>query len=72
MRKLTLIFTLLISLTAVGREVPYELRSKLDKRINLPDFGKIAYRAPKPGNRGPLLVLFHGIYGGASHRTGAQ
>ncbi|MDC0255039.1 alpha/beta hydrolase [Bacteriovoracales bacterium] len=72
MRKLTLIFSFLASLSCLGKEIPTELRSKLNRHIHLPGFGKIAYRAPKLENNGPLIVLFHGIYGGASHRTWRQ
>ena len=72
MNKITIIFALLFSFGALSKEVPVELRSKLDRRIEIPGFGKIAYRGPKVGNNGPLIVLFHGIYGGASHRTWRQ
>ena len=72
MRTLTLIFSFLVSVTCLGKEIPAELRSKLNRHIHLPGFGKIAYRAPKFENNGPLIVLFHGIYGGASHRTWRQ
>ena len=72
MHKLTLVFALLFSFTAFGKQIPVELRSKLDSKIQIPGFGDIAYRGPKVGNNGPLIVLFHGIYGGASHRTWRQ
>ncbi len=41
----------------------------LDRRADLPGFGPIAYRAPLPGNRGPVLVLLHGIFAGSTHRS---
>tara|TARA_Y100001954_G_C15822869_1_gene610823 strand:+ start:5041 stop:5982 length:942 start_codon:yes stop_codon:yes gene_type:complete len=72
MNKITIIFALLFSFSALSKEIPVELRSKLDRRIEIPGFGEIAYRGPKVGNNGPLIVLFHGIYGGASHRTWRQ
>jgi pimeloyl-ACP methyl ester carboxylesterase len=43
--------------------------SDLDRRVNLPGFGSIAYRAPLPHYQGPLLVLFHGIFAGSTHRS---
>ncbi len=43
------------------------VRSRLDKTADLPEFGAIRYRAPKPFSTGPRLVLYHGTYGGASH-----
>ncbi|NRA46194.1 MAG: alpha/beta hydrolase [Oligoflexales bacterium] len=46
-----------------------ELKSKLDSFVNLEDFGPIAYRKPLESNEGETIVLFHGIFGGASHRS---
>ncbi len=46
-----------------------ETASKLDRRVDLPGFGTIAYRAPLPHNRGPVLVLVHGIFAGSTHRS---
>jgi pimeloyl-ACP methyl ester carboxylesterase len=46
---------------------PVAIRSRLDKTVNLPEFGAIRYRAPQPFATGPRLVLYHGTYGGASH-----
>lgn len=43
--------------------------SSLDRRVNLPGFGNIAYRAPLPRTRGPLFVLVHGIFAGSTHRS---
>jgi pimeloyl-ACP methyl ester carboxylesterase len=45
------------------------LGSLLDRTAVVPGFGTIAYRAPVVGNTGPVLVLFHGIFAGASHRS---
>ena len=46
--------------------------SLLDSEVSLKSFGKIKYRAPKVDSTEPPIVLFHGIYGGASHRTWRQ
>jgi pimeloyl-ACP methyl ester carboxylesterase len=43
--------------------------SVLDRRVNLPGFGNIAYRAPLPRTRGPLFVLVHGVFAGSTHRS---
>jgi pimeloyl-ACP methyl ester carboxylesterase len=43
--------------------------SSLDRRVNLPGFGNIAYRAPLPRTRGPIFVLVHGVFAGATHRS---
>ena len=46
--------------------------SLLDQSVQVTGFGEIRYRAPLPStlnsDESPI-VLFHGIYGGASHRT---
>lgn len=43
--------------------------SLLDSTAEVTGFGKIKYRAPKIQSNETPIVLFHGIYGGASHRT---
>jgi pimeloyl-ACP methyl ester carboxylesterase len=43
--------------------------SVLDRKVDLPGFGSIAYRAPLARHHGPLLVLFHGIFAGSTHRS---
>jgi pimeloyl-ACP methyl ester carboxylesterase len=43
--------------------------SLLDKDVIVSRFGKIRYRAPLPESEGSPIVLIHGVYGGASHRT---
>jgi pimeloyl-ACP methyl ester carboxylesterase len=43
--------------------------SLLDSEAMVSGFGKIKYRAPKVQSNETPIVLFHGIYGGASHRT---
>ncbi len=43
--------------------------SLLDSNVNVSGFGNIRYRAPINNNDKKPIVLFHGIYGGASHRT---
>jgi pimeloyl-ACP methyl ester carboxylesterase len=40
----------------------------LDRRAHLDGFGRIAYRRPLRGTDGPRIVMFHGIFGGTSHR----
>ena len=44
----------------------------LTAKANLPEFGEIAYRPPMEGSTGLPIVLFHGVYGGASHRAFRQ
>lgn len=46
-----------------------DLISKLDNFVELGEFGKIAYRKPLQDKNGEVAVLFHGIFGGASHRS---
>lgn len=43
--------------------------SILDSEVTISEFGKIKYRSPKVESPETPIVLFHGIYGGASHRT---
>lgn len=43
--------------------------SLLNSDVTISQFGKIKYRAPLAGSTGSPVVLIHGIYGGASHRT---
>ncbi|HNN92410.1 MAG TPA: alpha/beta fold hydrolase [Pseudomonadota bacterium] len=45
------------------------ITSGLDRRVRLPGFGNIAYRAPLVGKRGPVVVLVHGIFAGSTHRS---
>lgn len=46
--------------------------SLLDSTVSITEFGNIRYRAPLENTVGQPIVLFHGIYGGASHRTYRQ
>ena len=46
-----------------------KLKSKLDRFAKLGEFGKIAYRKPLEDNDGEIIVLFHGVFGGVSHRS---
>ena len=48
---------------------PDPLASVLNATVSLPEFGDIRYRGPKENAAGPVIVLFHGIYGGATHRA---
>ena len=50
-------------------EIPEPLRSALTAQVWLPGQGLVAFRAPRAENKGPVLVLVHGVYGGASHRA---
>lgn len=43
--------------------------SLLNSDVIISNFGKIKYRAPLADSTGSPVVLIHGIYGGASHRT---
>ena len=43
--------------------------SLLNTDTKVTGFGNIRYRAPLEGSSGSPIVLIHGIYGGASHRT---
>jgi pimeloyl-ACP methyl ester carboxylesterase len=45
-----------------------ELRSQLNRSVELGEFGRIAYRAPMNNAKTTPIVLFHYIYGGVSHR----
>jgi pimeloyl-ACP methyl ester carboxylesterase len=51
-----------------------ELNSVLDQTVNLKDFGAIAFRGPlkSSSKNATPIVLFHGIFGGASHREFRQ
>lgn len=55
--------------TTHPHDVPAELKSRLTQKVELRDFGRVAYRGPIDGNTGPIIVLFHGVYPGASHRA---
>lgn len=41
---------------------------RLDQATDLQDVGRIASHGPLSGGHGRPIVVFHGIYGGASHR----
>lgn len=62
-----LFFTASGAVNAAPRQVPVELQSRLDKIAQVNGIGAVAYRAPLEGKTGPVLVLMHGVYGGASH-----
>lgn len=68
MKKLVLLF---FSLTFMMTTSSWAQSGKslLDKDVTISTFGKIKYRAPLAGSKGSPIVLIHGIYGGASHRT---
>jgi pimeloyl-ACP methyl ester carboxylesterase len=67
--KMLVFLNLLYLLPALGfaAERPIELRSRLDAFRQVEGVGQLAYRGPKDGSGGPVLVLVHGVYGGASH-----
>lgn len=46
--------------------------SLLDQDVSISRFGKIRFRAPLANSQGSPIVLIHGVYGGASHRTFRQ
>lgn len=58
---------------AVADEVPLEPSASgatlLDTSATLPSFGSIRFKTPSPDAEGLPIVLFHGVYGGASHRA---
>ncbi|MGB0453005.1 MAG: alpha/beta fold hydrolase [Bacteriovoracaceae bacterium] len=62
MKLITLVFFALSSFAYAGT-------SLLDSEATVTGFGKIKYRAPKVQSNETPIVLFHGIYGGVSHRT---
>lgn len=72
---MTIIATLMLTSASFAQElntpdpIQEAIRSRLDKSIEIENFGQIKYRGPLTENNGPVVVLFHGIYGGASHRA---
>lgn len=58
------IILLILSFSAYGQGT-----SLLDSEAEVTGFGTIKYRAPIVESNERPIVLFHGIYGGASHRT---
>lgn len=67
MQKIVLLISLIFS------QIAFASNSLLDSSVNVSEFGNIRYRAPINQTVGKLpIVLFHGIYGGASHRTWRQ
>ncbi|GAB4016567.1 MAG: hypothetical protein Fur0010_16430 [Bdellovibrio sp.] len=63
MRRLLLILCVGLSTAFASGE------SLLDSEVQLANFGTIKYRTPQVQSSKLPIVLFHGIYGGASHRT---
>lgn len=64
--------SLLVVLLALCWILPAQAQngaSLLDSSTEVSGFGKIRYRAPLANTSGSPIVLLHGIYGGASHRT---
>lgn len=61
-------FLLLVS-TLLSFGIFADGSSLLDSDVMVGNFGNIRYRAPINDNNKKPIVLFHGIYGGASHRT---
>ncbi len=68
MKKIYLLMSLMI-LSAFQSSFASGGSSLLDKDATVTEFGKIKYRAPLLGSSGSPVVLIHGVYGGASHRT---
>lgn len=52
-----------------GQEAALASPRVLDRRVRLSGFGNIAYRAPLPAARGPVVVLVHGVFAGSTHRS---
>lgn len=67
MRTALLVLGLLISSWAMAYSPTQG--SLLDRDASVSGFGTIRYRAPLTDTSGSPIVLIHGIYGGASHRT---
>lgn len=65
MKKLLIIATFLLQTGLVFANG----NSLLDSTADVSGFGKIRYRGPIKKTEGSPIVLIHGIYGGASHRT---
>jgi pimeloyl-ACP methyl ester carboxylesterase len=57
-----------------GIPASQELKSLLDRSVELKNFGAIAFREPlkSSSKNATPIVLFHGIFGGASHRQFRQ
>lgn len=64
--KLSFFITLVSASTAHSETIAPSL---LDKTVILEGFGSIRYRAPVARNDEFPILLVHGVYGGASHRT---
>lgn len=60
-----LMLMLLLSVNVMA----FDGESLLDSTAEVTGFGKVKFRAPKILSNETPIVLFHGIYGGASHRT---
>jgi len=80
MKKITMAFLSLTTLLSLSQTsfadtiqtpdpIQEAIKSRLDQTADLENFGLIKYRGPLAENKGPVVVLFHGIYGGASHRA---
>ncbi len=63
----------LFSLSSFGTEPDASLSpSVLDESVWIEGFGQVKYRGPVVQNDRFPIVLIHGVYGGASHRTYRQ
>lgn len=62
---------LLIAALLMSQAAPVSIASPsaLDSTANVGEFGAIRYRAPLAGSTGLPIVLFHGVYGGVTHRA---
>lgn len=67
MKKVLSVFLYFLSLSLFAQG-----NSLLDTEAEVTGFGTIKYRAPIVQSNDLPIVLFHGIYGGASHRTWRQ
>ncbi|MCF8058798.1 MAG: alpha/beta hydrolase [Bacteriovoracaceae bacterium] len=63
------LITCLISIPTFSNPIPDILQSRLNKKIQMQDFGEVSFRGPKSRSRGEKIVLIHGIYAGSTHIT---
>lgn len=67
--KYLLLLTITLSLLSLQAVHASTGESLLNSDVSISNFGNIKYRAPLANSSGSPVVLIHGVYGGASHRT---
>ncbi|MFN9065581.1 MAG: alpha/beta fold hydrolase [Bdellovibrionales bacterium] len=73
MKVFTFFSTILFTLSAAATRPDNTISTSfLDKTVQIEGFGSIKYREPVVQNDRFPILLVHGIYGGASHRTFRQ